>query len=117
MVILADLSERAKIGKILILASLIIGTVVVSAVILILSLLPLFRNVPILILIILGGLVIIKIIGLLFGLFAYFAVQRRDLNTAGMYALIGCALPPLDVVMAAGAIFCLISNEAAGGTG
>jgi hypothetical protein len=117
MVIMADLSERAKIGKILILASLVIGAVTVIAVTTVLFLLPLFRNVSIFIFIILGGLVIIKMIGLLFGLLAYFAIQNRDFNTAGTYALIGCALPPLDIVMAAGAIFSLISIEATGRTG
>jgi len=116
MFMLEGLSERAKIGKILIAASLIIRTVIVCVVVGILFLSPIFRNVSTLVFVIFGGLVIIMICVLLFGVYAFFASQRGDFNAAGMYALIGSALPPLDVVMAAGAIFCLISGEAANKT-
>lgn len=95
-----------KIGKILIVASLILGTVIVCVVVGILFRLPIFRNISTLVFVIFAGLIIIMICGLLFGVYAFFATQRGDFNTAGMYALIGSALPPLDVVMAARAIFC-----------
>jgi ABC-type maltose transport system permease subunit len=112
MVNLEGLSEKAKIGKILILVSLILGIIAICAVYAIIALLPLFKDVPFLVLVILGGLASIKVIGLIFGFFAYQAAERNDFNKAGMYAIISCALPPLDVIMVAGAIFCLISSEA-----
>lgn len=112
------LSSEAKVGKILILVSLVVGILVflilavIGAAMYTSGVFAAFGvslHVP---LIAVGVLAALRILGLAVGFLALLATERRDFSRAGIFAIIACVLPPLDIVMLIGGIFCLISREA-----
>jgi hypothetical protein len=63
-------------------------------------------------LIFLAPLLVLKLAGVVLGLLALHATGQNDFNRAGILAVIASVLPPLDLVMLIGGIFCLVSREA-----
>ena len=111
------LSTEAKIGKILILVSLILGIVGLLGMFVGFSSIALFpmrymRGFPLFAGFILVFVAIIKILGLIIGFMALSSTNLKNFNKAGMYAIISSLLPPLDIIMLIGGILCLISKEA-----
>jgi phosphoglycerol transferase MdoB-like AlkP superfamily enzyme len=119
MLNMEGLSSEAKIGKILILVAIILGILImlvlsaigvaiyyaggsISALNMMLAI-PLFFIAPVL---------LVKLVGLVLGFLALHSTEQRDYNRAGILAIIASVLPPLDLVMLIGGIFCLISKEA-----
>ncbi len=112
------ISAEAKIGKILVLVSLILGILVLLFIGVLAAImygagtffaLEISLTIPLLILV---PLFVVKVIGLVIGFLALNATENRDFSRAGIFAIISCVLPPLDIVMLIGGIFCLISREA-----
>lgn len=117
MIDVEGLSTEAKIGKILILVSLILGIVGVLGMLVGFSFVALFpirymRGFPLFAGFILVFLAVIKILGLIIGFMALSSTNLKNFNKAGMYAIISSLLPPLDLIMLIGGILCLISKEA-----
>jgi hypothetical protein len=111
------LSTEAKIGKILILVSLILGIVGVLGVLVGFSSVALFpirymRGFSLFTGFILVFVAVIKILGLIIGFMALSSTNTKNFNKAGMYAIISSLLPPLELIMLIGGILCLISKEA-----
>jgi len=112
------MSAEAKIGRILILVSVIIG---IFAVIILGSLAMLIwpsggmngfgimMVIPVWILI---SLMVLKLAGLALGITALYYSGKNELTMAGILAAVSSVLPPLDLIMLIGGIFCLISREA-----
>jgi len=118
MLNLEGISAEAKIGKILILVSLILGILMLLFLGVLggimytagsLFALNISLTIPLLILV---PLFLVKIIGLIMGFFALQAAENRYFSRAGIFAIISCVIPPLDLVMLIGGIFCLVSREA-----
>ena len=112
------MSSEAKIGRILILVSVIIGIITViilgSLVVLVwpsggMNVLGIMMLIP---LWILAALVILKLAGLALGITALYYTGKGELTMAGILAAVSSVLPPLDLIMLIGGIFCLISREA-----
>jgi hypothetical protein len=118
MLNMEGISTEAKIGKILILVGIIIGILVAIGLGFITTLIWMAGSVSgmgvsvAIPLWILSTIIILKIIGLAFGFLALFAAEKNDYNRAGIYAIISCVVPPLDLIMLIGGIFCLIGREA-----
>lgn len=111
------LSTEAKIGKILILVSLILGIVGILGLLVGFSFGALFpmrymRGFPLFAGIFMIFVAVIKILGLIVGFIALSSTNTKNFNKAGMYAIISSLLPPLDLIMLIGGILCLISKEA-----
>ncbi|MCU0631589.1 MAG: hypothetical protein MUC66_01270 [Methanolinea sp.] len=118
MLNLEGISAEAKIGKILILVSIILGILLLLFIGVLggimytagtLFALNISLTIPLLILV---PLFLVKVVGLVMGFFALLATERRDFSRAGIFAIISCVLPPLDLVMLIGGIFFLVSREA-----
>jgi hypothetical protein len=118
MLNLEGISAEAKIGKILILVSIILGILLLLFIGVLggimytagtLFALNISLTIPLLILV---PLFLVKVVGLVMGFFALLAAERRDFSRAGIFAIISCVLPPLDLVMLIGGIFFLVSREA-----
>jgi hypothetical protein len=45
------------------------------------------------------------------GVVALYYANKKDFSRAGIFAVISCILPPLDLIMLIGGIFCLICRE------
>jgi uncharacterized integral membrane protein len=118
MLNIEGISTEAKVGKILILVAIVIGLLIV----IVLSIIAAFIysagsiaglganvTIPLLIIIPLLGL---KVVGLVIGFFALSSTEKKDFNRAGILAVISSVLPPLDLIMLIGGIFCLVSKEA-----
>lgn len=112
------MSAEAKIGRILILVSVIIG---IFAVIILGSLAVLlwpsggmnvFGIMMLIPLWILAALVILKLAGLALGITAPYYTGRGELTMAGILAAVSSVLPPLELIILIGGIFCLIIREA-----
>ncbi len=112
------ISTEAKIGKILILVAIVLGLLfvivlsVIAAVIYSagsISGLGASMTIPLLIIL---PLIVLKVIGLMIGFFALSSTEKKDFNRAGILAIISSVLPPLDLIMLIGGIFCLVSREA-----
>jgi hypothetical protein len=112
------ISTEAKIGKILILVAIVLGLLVVIVLSVIaaviytagsISGLGASMTIPLLIII---PLIVLKVIGLIIGFVALSATEKKDFNRAGILAIISSVLPPLDLIMLIGGIFCLVSKEA-----
>jgi hypothetical protein len=112
------LSPEAKIGKILIL----IGVIISMLAVIILGICTgiiwtsgeihgfgIFMTIPQWII---TGILALKVAGLLVGILALYCAGRNDLTKAGIFAVVSCILPPLDLIMLIGGIFCLVSREA-----
>jgi hypothetical protein len=106
------LSTEAKIGKILMLAGIVLG---LAALLYLLSAgtLPFStRFFPEHIL--RAGVLVIavaKAAGLVCGVLALVMAERERFQWAGILAVIGSLLPPLDLVLLLGGLFCLASRE------
>jgi len=112
------MSAEAKIGRILILVSVVIG---ILAIIILGSLVMLawpsggmngfgiMMVIPVWILI---SLVLLKLAGLAIGITSLYYSGKNELTMAGILAAVSSVLPPLDLIMLIGGIFCLISREA-----
>lgn len=118
MLNLEGISAEAKIGKILILVSLILGILMLLFLGVLGGImytagsffaLNISLTIPLLILV---PLFLVKIIGLIMGFFALQAAEYRNFSRAGIFAIISCVIPPLDLVMLIGGIFFLVSREA-----
>ncbi len=118
MLNMEGLSTEAKIGKILILVAIIIGILVTIVLGFITTLIWMAGSVSgmgvsvAIPLWILSTIIVLKISGLVFGILALCATEKTDYNRAGIYAIISCVLPPVDLIMLIGGIFCLIGKEA-----
>jgi len=118
MLNIEGISAEAKIGKILILVAIVLGILIIiilSAIAAIIysagsiSGLGASMTIPLLIII---PLLVLKVIGLIIGFFALISTEKKDFNRAGILAIISSVLPPLDLIMLIGGIFCLVSKEA-----
>ena len=118
MLNMEGISTEAKIGKILILVGIILGILVAVGLGFVTVLIWMAGSVsgmgvsvavP---LWILSAIIVLKIIGLAFAFLALCAAEKNDYNRAGIYAIISCVLPPIDLIMLIGGIFCLIGKEA-----
>jgi hypothetical protein len=120
MLNMEGLSTEAKIGKILILVAIIIGillTIVIGFVTALIWMAGSVSGMGVSVAIplwILSSIIVLKIIGLVFGFLALWSSEKNDYNRAGIYAIISCVLPPVDLIMLIGGIFCLIGKEANG---
>ncbi|MBP1927575.1 putative integral membrane protein [Methanolinea mesophila] len=112
------ISTEAKIGKILILVAIVIGLLVIIALAIVAAFIYTAGSVsgfganltiPLLIII---PLLALKVVGLIIGFFALGSTEKKDFNRAGILAIISSVLPPLDLIMLIGGIFCLVSREA-----
>jgi hypothetical protein len=112
------MSPEAKIGKILILVSVVLGILAViilgAATVLIrpsggLNGFGVMMVIPFWILI---SLLALKITGMILGIIALYYSGKNELTMAGILATISSVLPPIDLIMLIGGIFCLISKEA-----
>jgi len=121
MLNIEGLSSEAKVGKILILVSLVIGILVLLLLAVVgvavytaggFSTLGVSLTIP---LVIVAALAAVRIAGLVMGFLALFSTEKKDFSRAGIYAIIASVLPPLDIIMLIGGIFCLVSREANAG--
>ncbi len=55
---------------------------------------------------------LVQIAGLIAGVYAYKAAERNDFHNAGIFAIVSSFLLPLQLLMLAGGILCLVSREA-----
>ncbi len=112
------LSSEAKIGKILILVAVILSILVIiflgfiSAIVWSVGQVTGFGIMMSLPQWILITLLTLKIAGTATGFVALYYAGKDDFSRAGIFAVISCVLPPLDLIMLIGGIFCLISREA-----
>jgi hypothetical protein len=117
MLNIEGLSAEAKIGKILILVAVILSVLAVIflsflAVIVwtagevhgfgIMMALPKWIAI---------ALLVLKTAGLAIGVISLYYAGKNDFSRAGIFAVISCILPPVDLIMLIGGIFCLISRE------
>lgn len=105
------LSTEAKIGKILILVSIIMDIVIVIS---ISTFSPIHRMMMVVPFFFSGLFLIIgavSLLGLIVGIYALKATKEKEFHRAGGLAIISCLLPPLDIIMLIGGILCLISKE------
>ncbi len=64
---------------------------------------------------VLGGglfLILIKIVGLIAGIYAYKSVDKGEFHNAGILAIVSSVIPPLQLIMLVGGILCFVSREA-----
>jgi ABC-type dipeptide/oligopeptide/nickel transport system permease subunit len=61
---------------------------------------------------ILVSILALKCIGVILGIIALYYSGKNELTMAGILATISSVLPPIDLIMLIGGIFCLISKEA-----
>jgi ABC-type dipeptide/oligopeptide/nickel transport system permease component len=118
MLNMEGLSAEAKIGKILILVAVILSILVIIVLGFIAGIVwsvgqvtgfGIMMSLPQWILI---ALIILKLAGTAMGIVALYYAGRDDFSRAGIFAVVSCVLPPLDLVMLIGGIFCLIGREA-----
>jgi small-conductance mechanosensitive channel len=111
------LSAEAKIGKILVLVAVILSILVVIILSFLAAILwtagevygfGIMMSLPQWIII---ALLVLKAGGLIMGIVALYYANKKDFSRAGIFAVISCILPPLDLIMLIGGIFCLISRE------
>lgn len=118
MLNMEGLSAEAKIGKILILVAVILSILVIIFLCFIAAIIwsvgqvtgfGIMMSLPQWIII---ALLTLKLAGTATGIVALYYAGREDFSRAGIFAVISCVLPPLDLIMLIGGIFCLISREA-----
>lgn len=114
---LQGLSTEAKIGKILILVSLVLGILGLLGIVLGFGYRALFpmsfmRGIPLFAGFLLIFSAVIKTLGLIVGYMALASTELKNYNRAGILAIISSLLPPLDLIMLIGGILCIISKEA-----
>jgi hypothetical protein len=117
MLNIEGLSAEAKIGKILILVAVILSVLAViflsflAAIVWtagVISGFGIMMALPKWIVIV---LLILKAAGLAMGVLSLYYASKNDFSRAGIFAVISCILPPVDLIMLIGGIFCLISRE------
>jgi hypothetical protein len=118
MLNMEGLSSEAKIGKILILIGVIINILAVIMLGIVTWIIwtsgevlgfGISMIIPVWII---TAVMVFKIAGLLVGILALYYTGRNDFSKAGIFAVVSCILPPLDLIMLIGGIFCLVSREA-----
>lgn len=111
------LSAEAKIGKILILVAVILSILAVIILSFLAAILwtagevygfGIMMSLPQWIVI---ALLVLKAGGMVTGVVALYYANKKDFSRAGIFAVISCILPPLDLIMLIGGIFCLICRE------
>jgi hypothetical protein len=111
------LSAEAKIGKILILVAVILSILAVIFLSFLAAIVwtagevhgfGIIMSLPQWIVI---GLLVLKAAGLAIGVVSLYYAGKNDFSRAGIFAVISCILPPVDLIMLIGGIFCLISRE------
>jgi hypothetical protein len=117
MLNIEGLSAEAKIGKILILVAFILSVLAVIFLSFLAAIVwtagevhgfGIIMSLPQWIVI---ALLVLKIAGLVIGVVSLYYTGKNDFSRAGIFAVISCILPPLDLIMLIGGIFCLISRE------
>jgi hypothetical protein len=118
MLNMEGLSAEAKIGKILILVAVILSILVIIVLGFIAGIVwsvgqvtgfGIMMSLPQWIII---ALLSLKLAGTAMGIVALYYAGRDDFSRAGIFAVVSCVLPPLDLIMLIGGIFSLISREA-----
>jgi len=118
MLNMEGLSAEAKIGKILILVAVILSILVIIVLGFIAGIIwsvgqvtgfGIMMSLPQWIII---ALLSLKLAGTAMGIVALYYAGKDDFSRAGIFAVVSCVLPPLDLIMLIGGIFCLISREA-----
>ncbi len=110
MLSLEGLSMEAKIGKILIFIGIILGIITIIGISFVY---PVFgflfpSNIAYLALLV----SVIRIIGIIIAIYAFFSAERGEFRNAGILAIISAFIPPLDIIILIGGILCLIAPEA-----
>jgi hypothetical protein len=118
MLNMEGLSAEAKIGKILILVAVILSILMIIILGFIAGVVwsvgqltgfGIMMSLPQWIII---ALLSLKLAGTAMGIVALYYAGRDDFSRAGIFAVVSCVLPPVDLIMLIGGIFCLISREA-----
>ena len=112
MICVHGLSTEAKIGKILMLTGLVLGLAALLYLLLAGTLPFSTRFFPEHIL--RAGVMliaVIKTVGLVCGVLALVMAGRGRFQLAGILAVIGSLLPPVDLILLLGGLFCLASRE------
>lgn len=118
MLNIEGMTSEAKIGKILILVSVVLGILAViilgTATVIIrpsggLNGFGVMMVIPFWILV---TILVLKVIGVTLGVIALYYSEKNEFSKAGILATISSVLPPIDLIMLIGGIFCLISKEA-----
>jgi len=107
------LSSEAKIGKIVLIVSLILSIIGVIVVILAGQLVAkMLQGLPGLFVAGLYMLALVKIAGIILGFFSLHSTTTGHWRRAGILSLVSCILPPLDLLMLVSGLFFLFSPEA-----
>ena len=110
---LKGLSSEAKIGKIVLIVSLILSILGVIIIILAGRLVAkVLQGLPGLFVAGLYILALVKIAGIILGFFSLHSTTTAHWRRAGIIALVSCILPPLDLLMLVSGLFFLFSPEA-----
>jgi len=110
---LKGLSSEAKIGKIILIVSLILSIVGVIVIILAGALVAkMLQGFPGIFVAGLYVLALVKIAGIILGFFSLHSTTTDRWQRAGILALVSCILPPLDLLMLVSGLFFLFSPEA-----
>ena len=113
ILVLKGLSTEAKIGKIILIVSLILSSVGVIVIILAGALVAkMLQGFPGLFVAGLYILALVKIAGIILGFFSLHSATTDHWRRAGILALVSCILPPLDLLMLVSGLFFLFSPEA-----
>ena len=111
-------SAEAKIGKLLILVSVMLGLfviIILGAIILLIRPTGALTGFGVMMMIpfwILISIFVLKILGIILGIVALYYTEKNEFSIAGILAVISSVVPPIDLIMLIGGIFCLISKEA-----
>ena len=115
---LKGLSSEAKIGKILLIVSLILSIVAVVLVILAGAMVAkVLQGIPGLFVQGLYILALIKVVGIVLGVISLYSTTANHWRRAGIIALVSSIIPPLDLLMLVSGLFFLFSPEANGEEG
>jgi hypothetical protein len=110
---LKGLSSEAKIGKIVLIVSLVLSIIGVILIILAGTVVAkVLQGLPGLFVEGLYILALVKSIGIVLGFVSLYSTTVDRWRRAGIIALISCILPPLDLLMLVSGLFCLFSPEA-----
>jgi hypothetical protein len=112
---LKGLSSEAKIGKIILIVSLILSIVAVILVILAGAMIAkMLQGIPGLFVQGLYILALVKIGGIILGFISLYSTTVNRWRRAGIIVLVSSILPPLDLLMLVSGLFFLFSTEAKG---
>jgi TRAP-type mannitol/chloroaromatic compound transport system permease large subunit len=112
---LKGLSSEAKIGKIILIVSLVLSIVAVILVILAGAMVAkVLQGVPGLFVQGLYILALVKVAGIILGVISLYSTTVNHWKSAGILALVSSIIPPLDLLMLVSGLFFLLSPEAKG---